>query len=250
MYTTHMKRFFTLLTLTLITLASISVKAQDKDKNYVKSYIDFYGGLSNPVGDFGKSDYSNNQAGYAKRGVVLSLDGAVYVYKNLAIGATLSFQDHGQLSYNDVLNLATGYTADYHADETDVTSNDRYHSFNILLGPQYSFTYHKLILDLRASAGIMKFYTTPNMQFDMTGVPTQTHTFYQLGTSPTILAYGGSAGLRYHFSDSWSVGVKAAYIDSQGLKISNTGKETSVGRLTTKIPVSMLQTTIGMTLNF
>lgn len=250
MYINNMKKISILLT-GLCLCITLGVKAQDSEKTYVKSYIDFYGGISNPLGDFGRSSYDNNQAGYAKRGITFSLDGAVYVYKNLAIGITASIQDQGHLSYNDVLNLATGYTASYHADETDITSNNRYKSINLLLGPQYSFAYHRFILDLRVSGGLLKFYSTPDMQVDMTGVPTQSKTFYQLGTSPTLWGYGGNAGLRYHFSDHWSVGVKASYIDAQqDLKIVNTGRQTDVGRITTRIPVSELQTTIGMTLNF
>jgi len=248
MYINNMKRTYTLLTIILSTLVAFNAKAQDAPI-YVKSYLGFYGGISNPVGEFGKSSYSDNQAGFAKRGIAFSLDGAVYLYKNLAIGATISYQDHPSMSYNDALGIANGYTTDYNADETDVSTSNNYRSINILIGPQYSFTYKKFILDLRASAGIIKNSSSPEVQTYVFGVLTQKVTFYQNSVSQTILGYGGNVGLRYKFSDSWSVGIKGAYIDSQGLDATSTGRTIYVGRNVTKIPLSEFQTTIGLTLN-
>jgi opacity protein-like surface antigen len=249
MYINNMKRTYTLLSIFTITLMAFAAKAQDLTP-HVKSYIDFYGGISTPLGSFGQANYSNNEAGYAKQGVAFSLDGAVYVYKNLAIGVTFSFQDQGEMNYNDVLNIATGYTSSYNADESDVTANNRYHNWNILIGPQYSFTYKRFILDLRASAGIIKSSSTPEVQTNETGVLTQTVAFYQNNSTKTIFGYGGNVGLRYKLGDSWSVGIKGAYIDSQGLDVTSTGRTVYVGRNVTKIPITEFQTTIGFALSF
>src|ERR1700749_4626670 len=128
MYIYNMKKLFTLLSISLITLISFNAKAQ------VKSYVGLYGGISSAVSDFGQSVYDNNQAGYAKRGATFAVDGAYYFYKKLAIGATISFQDQGELNSTDVGNLATGYTNSFGADQATVTSVNRYHSLNILLG--------------------------------------------------------------------------------------------------------------------
>jgi opacity protein-like surface antigen len=243
----NMKRNYTLLSIFFITLISFSAKAQDV--TYVKSYLGIYGGISNPVGDFGSTNYSNNQAGFAHRGITFSLDAAVYLYKNLAVGATVSYQDHPGMSYNNTLAVATGYTTVYDADETDVTSNNNYRSFNFMIGPQYSFTFKKFILDLRADAGIIKQSSSPEVETTLFGVLTQTAAFYQNSAAHTILAYGGNVGLRYKFSDSWSVGLKGSYIDSQGFDVTNTGRTVIVGRNVTHVPISIFQTTVGLTLN-
>ena len=150
-----MKKTLTILSAVLITLLSFNAKAQD-DKPYPKSYLSFIGGESLPSGDFGKVDYSNNKAGFAKNGATFGLDAAVYVYKNLAIGATFSFQDQGELTTNDAQSLSNGYNTSFDRDETTVTAVNRYHSLLLMAGPQYSFILHKFILDFRADAGIIK----------------------------------------------------------------------------------------------
>jgi hypothetical protein len=239
-----MKKIFTSISIIFITLISISASAQ------VKSYIALYGGLSMPQGDFAKSSYDNNQAGYAKRGVTFGLDGAVYVYKKLAVGATISFQDQGKLTYDDVYAIAAGYTSSFAADNSTVTAVNRYHNWNILVGPQYSFEFSKFIVDVRASAGIIKSISTPEFTTQVSGVPTQTNVFYQRSASATIFGYGGNLGLRYKLSDGFMIGIKGSYIDSQGLKITNDGRTSNVGRLVTKQPISEFQTTFGFTIAF
>lgn len=244
MYINNMKRTFTLLTIGFIMLMAIGARAQ------VKSYVGFYGGLSAPQSDFGQSNYNNNKAGFAKKGVVLGIDGAYYFYKNLAIGGTLSFQDQGELTSNDVNILATGYTNSFAADQATVTGSGRYHSINILLGPQYSFTYGKFILDLRASAGIMKFYSTPLTDISLIGVTDQTKDFYQRGASPTVFGYSGNASLRYKLSDNVFLTLRGSYVNSQGPKITTDGRTTDIGRIVTRQPITVLQTTLGLNFAF
>jgi opacity protein-like surface antigen len=250
MYIHNMKRTFTLLIITLITLTTISVKAQDVPVNPVKSYIGIYGGLSTPQGDYAQSNYDNNKAGFAKRGATFGLDGAFYFYKGLGVGASITFQDQGELTNNDANTLAVGYTGSFSADQSTVTAVNRYHSFNFLIGPQYTFVYHKFLIDLRADAGLIRNTTTPEITTDLIGVPNQTKTFYQRSARANIIGYGGNLGIRYKFSDSWTVGIRGSYIDSQGLKIVNDDRQEAVGRLVTKQPLSELQTTVGLTLSF
>jgi Outer membrane protein beta-barrel domain len=243
MYINNMKRNFTLLSIALITLMAVSAKAQ------VKSYLGFFGGASIPQGDFAKSDYSNNSAGFAKRGITFGLDGAFYFYKHLAIGATISYQDNGELTYNDALNIATGYTSAFQSDVSTVTAVNRYHNVNILLGPQYSFEYHKFILDLRASAGIIKNYSTPEITTILNGSASQTETFYQRSSTATVFGYAGNVGLRWKLSDNWCLGIHGAYINSQGPNITNDNRQVAVGRLVTRQPIQEIETTIGLTIN-
>jgi len=238
-----MKRVFTIVFLSTIIFA-FSAKAQ------VKSYIALYGGSSNPLGNYASTDYNNNQSGFAKKGVTFALDGAWYIHKNFAIGATLSFQDQGKLSSNEVSALAQDYTNSYAADEATLYGYDRFHNWNILIGPQYSFTYHNFILDLRASAGIVVVTSTPETNTILYGVPEQTAVFYQFRSHGTEFAYGGNAGLRYKLGDGFSIGIKGAYVASPGTPVTNTPRSETLGREVTKLPINEFQTTIGFNISF
>ncbi|MBS1525105.1 MAG: hypothetical protein JST19_05615 [Bacteroidetes bacterium] len=220
----------------------------------MKSYIDIYGGVSYALGNFASSDYSNNDAGFGKRGATFGFDGAYYFSKKLpvAIGASIIFQDQGELSYTDAMNLATGYTTAYKADYTTVTTVGRYHSLNFLVGPQYSFQYHKFILDLRAAGGISRVSQTPAYNIAISGVPEQSKTIYQREGGGLLPVYGGSAGLRFKFADNWSVGLRGAYYDTgTGLNVNTDNlQEPAQGRLVTRLPsFSVFQTTLGITLD-
>jgi hypothetical protein len=239
-----MKRVFTIVFLSIIIFTAFSAKAQ------VKSYIALYGGLSNPLGNYASTDYNNNQSGFAKKGVTFALDGAYYIHKNFAIGATISFQDQGKLNSTDAFNLAQGYTNSYSADQATVNAFDRFHNWNALIGPQYSFTYKNFILDLRASAGIVVVTSTPETNTTLVGVPEQTAIFYQCRSHGTEFAYGGVAGLRYKLSDSFSIGIKGAYVASPGTPVTNTTRSETLGREVTKLPINEFQTTIGFNISF
>jgi hypothetical protein len=240
-----MKRVFTIAFLSTIIFTAFSASAQ------IKSYIGLYGGLSNPSGNYASTDYNNDQSAYAKRGVTFALDGAVYVYKSLAIGGMISFQDQGKLNANDTYNLAQGYTASYGADQATVSGYDRFHNWNVLIGPQYSVQYHKFILDVRASAGIIKVFSTPETSIQLEGVPEQSGIFYQRKSGGLLFGAGASGGIRYKLGDSWTFGVKVAYVGSGGTSVTNDGMtEAAPGRLVTKIPITELETTAGFTLSF
>ena len=240
MYINKMKRIFTSLIIAFFTLLAVGAKAQ------VKSYVGFFGGISIPQGDFAKTDYNNNQAGFAKRGLDWGVDGAYYFYKNLGIGATFAYQDNGELKQADADNLATGYTNSFGADASTVTANGRYQNISFLLGPQYSFTKGKFILDIRASAGVLKVHSTPGTSILLTGVTDQTATFYQRSASGTLFAYGANAALRYKLSENVFLTLRGAYLDSQGVSVKNDDRTTNIGRIVTKQPISSIQTTLGL----
>jgi hypothetical protein len=245
----NMKKIFTLLSAILITLISFSARAQDKDtKEYVKSYLGLLGGISNPSGNFAQANYSNNSAGFAKKGFTTGLDGAFYIYKNLAIGATFTFQDQGELNSADVQNLSTGYNTDFNKDITTVNAVNRYNNFNLMAGPQYSFAISKFTIDMRVSAGLVKSTSTPSLAivFDNSNNPGLT--LEQHSSEAKAFAYGGSAGLRYNLGGSWDIGLKANYINSNGLTITNGNNPNTMGRFVTKQPITELQTTLGISL--
>jgi len=244
-----MKKNFTLLTAIIISLFSITANAQD-DKPTAKSYMTFTGGISNPLGDYASTNYANNNAGFAKKGITYGLDFGLYLKKNFGIGINLSVQDQGELNATDVQNLANGYNSAFNKNQTSVTALGRFSNLTLMVGPQYSFLYKNFILDLRASGGLIKSFTTPATTIVV--YPSDNgQTYYQFSSGAVALAYGASIGLRYSLGDSWDVGVKLNYISSSGLKISNNGGATAAqSRFQTNMPVSLLQSTLGMTLKF
>ena len=239
-----MKRVYTIVSISILIFTALNAGAQ------VKSYLSLYSGWSTPLGNYGSTDYNNNQAGFAKRGVTIALDGAFYLKKNFAIAGIISFQDQGKLTAVDTYALAQGYIGSYSADQATVSGYDRYHNWNILIGPQYSFTYKDFILDLRASAGLVWVTSTPETSITLTGVQEQTAIFYQRRSFGKLFGYGGSGGLRYKLGDTWTVGIKASYISSDGTTVTNTGRTENLGRLVTKLPISELQTTLGFSVSF
>ncbi|MDB5025007.1 MAG: hypothetical protein JWP78_2762 [Mucilaginibacter sp.] len=243
MYINKMKRTFILIAIAFITLTTFGAKAQESP---VKSYVGFFSGLSIPQGDFKSTNYDNNKAGFAKTGVTLGLDGAYYFHKNLGIGATIAFHDQGELKSSDVNALAAGYTSSFSADQTTVTAVDRYHYWSALLGPQYSFTYGKFIIDLRASAGILKVSSTPSTQILLSGITNQTTTFSQQSASATVFGYGGNLGIRFKLSDNVFLHFRGAYVSSQGPAITNDNRSTDIGRIVTRQPITSIQTTLGL----
>ena len=188
-----MKKTLTLLSAILIITLSFKAKAQDEeDKPQAKSYLTFLGGLSTPNGSFASTNYYNNSSGFAKTGVTLGLDAAVYVYKNLAIGATFSFQDQGELTLANDQTLANGYNSSFIKDQTSVTSLGRYHSFNLMGGPQYTFLYKKFALDLRADAGLIKSTTTPTLEIIFDYSSNSGQTYNQLSSGAHTISLTGA----------------------------------------------------------
>ncbi|MDP9079221.1 MAG: outer membrane beta-barrel protein [Bacteroidota bacterium] len=247
-----MKKTLTLVS--IITLISFYAKAQDSEpKEYVKSYISLFTGYSKPLGDFAKSDYNNNQAGFAKRSITVGLEGAFYVYKNLAIGGVISFQDQGELTQSDAQTLSDGYNNIFKVNSTLVQAVNRYHNMNYMLGPQYSFTFSKFIVDVRADAGILKSSSTPELTIYISGQNSSSQTITQASSKASAFAYGGQAALRWEFADGWDLGLRLNYVNSSGLKISTTGDTSALGttgRLVTKLPISEIQATFGIGVHF
>jgi hypothetical protein len=244
-----MKKFIIIAAILIVTFSAYTAKAQ------VASYWDITGGVSIPTGQFANSNYGelyheNNKAGFAKTGYVIGLDGAWYLHKShWAIAATITYQDQGQLSANDAHSLAAGYQDAFDVDEGAATSHGRYQSLNALVGPQYSFLLNRLTIDLRANAGFVKSFSTPEIDIVVTdaGIP---HPFAQLSSTATGFAYGGSADLRYKLSKKLGIILKENYVDSPGIDITNTSRVNNAGRLDTKQPISIFQTSLGLNFGF
>src|SRR3569832_1977663 len=66
MYSNNIKRIFTTLIIAFFAFIASRANAQDAQ---VKSYFGFFGGVSNPLGEFKKADYYDNKSGFAKIGL-------------------------------------------------------------------------------------------------------------------------------------------------------------------------------------
>jgi len=171
------------------------------------------------------------------------------VHKNFGFGVTFTYQDQGELDAADAQNIANGYNSFFGKEQTTATTVGRYQNINLLAGPQYSFVIKKFTLDLRADAGVIKSFQTPTITvvFDYAS---NGETFTQFSSGSLAVAYGGSASLRYAFSDAWDVGFRINYVDTNGLKIENTGNPDTGGRFQTQLPVNVLQSTFSILLKF
>jgi hypothetical protein len=235
-----MKRIFTSLIIAVTMLMAMGAKAQ------VKSYFGFFGGVSIPQSDFKSVDYDNNKSGFGKKGLTYGLDGAYYFTKNLGIGGSITYQDNGELNQNDADSLASGYTKSYGADAATVTAQNRYQTVNILLGPQYTFTYGKFLFDIRPNVGIIKVYSTPETNVLLTGITDQAGAFNQNGASPTVFAYGGNLSLRFKLSENVFLTFRGVYLNSSGPAITNQDRTNEIGRYVTKQPINTINTTLGL----
>jgi hypothetical protein len=248
-----MKKIIILAFIFCATLFAFNAKAQVTPG----SYWTVFGGVSVPTGQFAKSDYGdfldgtiNNKAGFAKTGYTFGLDGAWYIHKtNWAIAATVSYQDQGQLNAKDAHTLAAGYQDAFGVDTGAASTSNRYRNLNILVGPQYSIFFKKFAVDLRANVGIVKSFSTPEMDIKITDadIPYQ---FSQLSSKATAFAYGGSADLRFQLGKRLGLVLKENFVASPGIKITNTNRVNYAGRLDTKQQISEAQTTLGINFGF
>ncbi len=248
-----MKKILTVSVL-ILSISILKTQAQDKDiPVYPKGYLNFNGGVSLPTSDFGKNDYNDNKAGFAKPGVTLGVEGAYYFYKNLGLVVSFSFQDQGELSTADAQELATGYNTDFGKDQTSVTGNNRYHNVTLLAGPQYSFLYKKFTLDLHAQAGLVKSYGTPDVVVEFDNTTSNTPDLEQFSVGGKKFAYGGGINLRFALSDGIDIGLRSNYVNTNAFSIRNsghTGPNANIGRLVTSLPFTFIQTAIGFTIKF
>jgi len=246
----NMKKTLTILSAILTTIISLNARAQDKDpgepQEYAKSYLTLLGGVSTPLSNFSSYDYYNNKAGFAKRGVVIGLDAADYLYKNWAFAVSATFQDQGELTYNDALILATGFTNQLNKDNTTITTVGRYHNIMLMGGPQYTFTYKKFLIDLRGQAGAIKSTSTPTVSAVFDNLTSIENGYNQMSSSAIAFAYGGSVGVRWSFAEGWDIGLKGNYVNSSGLTIVNTNNPNTGARFVSRQPITIFQTTFGI----
>ena len=229
--------------------------AQAQDVPVGKNYLGIYAGISQPLGDFKKVDYYDNQAGMARQSVTYGINWAHYFSKHIAGVIDFSFQDQGRPSSDALQALSAGYNADYNAQSTTVTITQRFQNFNILLGPQYSFYFGSFSFDVGASAGLLKSFDTPEYEINVykqlvNSTTLESTTFYQRSSHASAFAYSGNIGLHYNISDGFGFALSGKYVSCSGIAITNESNPYSNGRLVTKQPINVLQGTFGLFFHF
>ncbi|MDB5271759.1 MAG: hypothetical protein JWO58_126 [Chitinophagaceae bacterium] len=239
-----MKIHFLTFVFTLLLLDSPSLLAQSNT-----SFIGISAGISAPTGSFSKTDLGeygnwNNTAGFAKTGFNLGVEGAYYVLPKIGIGGAVNFSDHGKLSYADARQLGDSYTDAFAVDYTTVKTSKRYQTLNLLVGPYFSFPYHKLTLDIRLLGGWTKSISTPEISVQLED--DESNVFTQKSSGSSAFGWQGGVGLRYALTEKISLSIRGDYFYSSGIKIDNENRNNNAGRLVTNQTLSWINGSAGL----
>src|SRR5450432_2044103 len=110
--------------------------------------VSINGGLSSPLGNFGKGNYADEKSGFAKTGYNFNVTGTYFMHKGFGIGAFVGFSQFG---FKGSRSLADGYKEDSGTDSTTLYAKGHTRTFSVLAGPYYSIAAGKKIsIDLRA----------------------------------------------------------------------------------------------------
>lgn len=228
-----------------VLILPIVSNAQSSNKNY----LGVQAGVSIPVGEFGKANYSDNLAGFAKTGIHVAVDGAHYFKSGiLGLAGQLAFTDNGRLNKSDLQKIGDGFTDGFGVDNSTVTGNGRYRRLTGMVGPTVLFGGDKLKLEIRALAGVVKSLGTPEVTVQLED-NTSTRLVQHSSTS-TVFGYQAGLGIHYAFTDRIGLVLRGDYLKAGDLTISNDNRFNNAGRYNEKQPVGAVNTSIGLTFAF
>jgi opacity protein-like surface antigen len=219
-------------------------------QNNSKSFIGLSGGLSAPVGNFAKADAGtfgnwNNTSGFAKTGYSVGVEGAWFFLPNIGIGGSITYSDHGALNNKDVNTLASSYQEAFDVDQAAVSTSRRYQALNAMVGPYLSLPYKKFNFEVRAMAGILKSFSTPEVDIVLTDASIN-YPFSQKSSTASAFGWQTGLGLRYALTEKFSLTIRGDYFHSNGITIENTNRNNSAGRLVTNQPMSWINGSMGI----
>lgn len=219
-----MKNIF--LKIALFITATILCVQLNAQQERGKLFLSILGGYTTASGNFTKTDYKDNAAGYsANSGFNIQLHSGLYVSKNLAIGLVVGsrfFQTTGLQSLSD------GYLDDFDVDSTTVTISGDYINMNYLVGPTYTFPLGKLSVDVHLLAGLSTL-RTPEMRVDLED--NTAATFYQRVSTGRGLGVQAGVGARYFFSEKVGVELRVDYLTATpNVTIQNENRTNTAGR--------------------
>ncbi|HSZ24569.1 MAG TPA: outer membrane beta-barrel protein [Cytophagaceae bacterium] len=219
-------------------------------QNRTKSFIGLSTGLSAPVGNFAKADAGeignwNNTSGFAKTGYSIGLEGAYFFLPKIGIGGSVTYTDHGQLNNKDANTLASAYQQAFDVDQGAVTTVGRYKTLNAMVGPYLSFPYKKFTFDVRAMAGILKSFSTPEVDVVLTDASIN-YPFSQKSSTASSFGWQTGIGGRYLLMKRISLTLRGDYFHTNGIKIENADRNNVSGRLVTNQVMSWINWSVGV----
>lgn len=206
------------------------------------------GGITNPLGNYGKGDYADEKSGFAKTGGHVNITGVYYLSKSFGIGALMGYSQFG---HKNLQNLADGYKEDSGTDSTTLFSKGSNHSLSFLVGPYYSFAISKkLSLDIRLMGGYVK---TNLAGFEVHYEDYTDNIMTQKESSGGAFGFQGGAGLTYMITKMIGIKANADYFSSKPkINISYDNFIVNSGRRldTYNESISGVNATIGIAVNF
>ena len=255
-----MKSFIKGIIILLFVTANLKAQTDSKtgDNSGAKSFISFSGGAAIPMGNFAKTDASGpisgsytTTSGFAKTGTHFAIDGAYYFSHYVGIGGALSTSAFSV----DTKTIAAGYLENYDCDSASSKAR-KYNTFNIFIGPYFSFSISKLTIDLRVLGGISRTLTPDifGTVINQNNGPNEgsTSTFVQTSGIASAFGFQSGIGLRYSICEHLMLSLRGDYFYSKpNLSFDNVNRS-NTGRILTSYnqPISGISTTFGIGYQF
>ena len=178
-------------------------------KNHSAFEVSINGGISSPLGDFGKGDYADEKSGFAKTGYNFNVTGTYFMHKGFGIGALVGFSQFGFKGSQD---LADGYKEDSGTDSTTLYTKGHTRTFSVLAGPYYSIEAGKKVsVDLRALGGYVNTHLAGFQVFYEDGLD---NSMSQKESSAGAFGFQLGAAIKYKVTNRIAVKINADYFSS------------------------------------
>lgn len=219
-------------------------------------FIGITGGISFPLGNWGKADYivsttsfANDLAGYAGTGQWIGIEGAYFFSKYVGVGALFNY---GSNKTKDIDSLSGGYRESFDVDQVTTTAGS-WKVLDFMPGLYFNFpVYQKLAVTARALAGITSA-STPLITVDVEDGGIDDGTFTQESSSKTAFGFDIGAGLSYPVIKSLLIQLNGDFSYSKpDFTITNTQRMNTAGRLITEYnqPLEAMNISLGVAYQF
>lgn len=217
--------------------AAFSISTATFAQQKPASFIGVEGGISLPLGNFGKYSTAtqmtsiegtvNDPSGYAKAGGFFAVDGAYFFSKYLGVGGMFKY---GTYNLKHVDSLSQGYEESFDVDQTS-TSVTSYKMWSVMPGLYFDLPLaKKFSFTARALAGI-SHTSTPEINVAIEDGGVDDPPVVQHSASKTAFAFDGGVGLRYSIISCLAVNLRADYFYTKpDFTIENTGRNNNAGR--------------------
>lgn len=232
--------------LSLAGISPVAAHAQATSAAAPKIQIGITGGVSLPSGNFSKSDYADDKAGFASTGSNFGVTGTYFINKRWGITALVAYHS---FSFKGAQNLADGFKEAFDIDSSTVDVNGTNHCINFLAGPYYVLPVaKKLDVTFRAMAGI----TAAHLAGYQVAVEDQAAaTFSQKEASATTFAAQGGLGINYRLTRLFGIGLNVDYFYSKpDFTIDNVNRTNAAGRKIDQYNQPLTAVTTNLTLTY